>query len=181
MGKVVLVGLGNPGPGYSLTRHNLGFMLLDVLTDGARFKKSRTCPLEYADTPDFYAARPLTFMNRSGLAVKCLLEEQGADASELLVACDDFNLPLGKIRLRTSGASGGHNGLRSIMESLGTDGFPRLRMGIGGFEAPDKAAFVLETFSKKELEVVEDMLIDSRNLLECYIKEGPEAAMNRFN
>ena len=99
----------------------------------------------------------------------------------ILVACDDFNLPPGKLRLRGKGSSGGHNGIQSVIDSLGTDEFPRLRMGIGGEEEPDKSAFVLKEFKSGEKRMVDEMLIDAVRLVNYYIFNGLENTMNRFN
>jgi PTH1 family peptidyl-tRNA hydrolase len=177
--KKIIVGLGNPGREYENTRHNTGFMLADLLCP--KFRKSRTCPLLISKAGDFIAVKPATYMNRSGIALKCVLDKLGADKSDLLVACDDFNLPLGKLRLRPSGSSGGHNGLQSVIDSLGTNEFPRLRLGIGGADVIDKTGYVLEKFSKKELESVRDMLSDAKEVVYYYLENGMEAAMNKFN
>jgi len=181
LGRVYLVGLGNPGAGYLLTRHNLGFMLADTVTGGKGFRAAPSSTYIYSEHPDFTAVKPMTYMNRSGRAVRKLMEDKQAEIEDLLIACDDFNLPLGKIRLRLSGSAGGHNGISSVIEHLGSREFARLRMGVGGADEPDKTAYVLGKFKKAELEKVGDMLIDCRNLLECYINNGPREAMNRYN
>jgi PTH1 family peptidyl-tRNA hydrolase len=177
--KIIIVGLGNPGPEYEKTRHNLGFMFLDRLA--GKFKKSRYCQFLYAEAREFVLVKPLTFMNKSGLAVKCIMDQMEADASRLLVVCDDFNLPLAKMRLRPGGSAGGHNGLKSIIGSIGTNEFPRLRLGIGGIDVEDKVDFVLRNFNKREFKLIDDMLIDARSIVQCYIENGIETTMNRFN
>ena len=181
MPRPIIAGLGNPGAEYALTRHNLGFMLLDIMLGAENFEGNRRPPFLSAETPDFTALKPLTFMNRSGEAVKYMLKKKSAEPESLIVVCDDYNLPLGKMRLRKNGSAGGHNGLKSVIDHIGTDDFPRLRLGIGGEEAADKVSYVLGRFGKKELETVGDMLIDAKNLIECYISHGIEEAMNRYN
>lgn len=156
-------------------------MLLDMMLGEETFSKNKRPLLLSAESPDFTALKPMNFMNRSGEAVKYMLDKKDAGAASILVACDDFNLPLGKIRLRKNGSAGGHNGLKSVIQHIGTDEFPRLRLGIGGEEVPDKVSYVLDRFGKKELEIVSDMLIDAKNLIECYIKYGIDEAMNRYN
>ncbi|MFW6134469.1 MAG: aminoacyl-tRNA hydrolase [Elusimicrobiota bacterium] len=178
-GKKIIVGLGNPGTEYRNTRHNLGFIVADVLCK--RYKQNRACLLEIGENPEFYVVKPLTYMNKSGISVKCLVESTDHKIKDLLVICDDFNLPLGTLRLRPSGSSGGHNGLKSIIEQLGTKEFARLRLGIGGADAEDKTGYVLSEFKKSEIKVVEEMVIDSRNLVYYYIENGIEKTMNRFN
>jgi PTH1 family peptidyl-tRNA hydrolase len=177
--KIVVAGLGNPGSQYDVTRHNLGFMFADNIAD--KFKKSMKCPLEYSDQGQYAVIKPMTYMNRSGIAVECFLRYYKISYDRLLVVCDDFNLPFGKIRLRTAGSSGGHNGLESIIDSLATEDFARLRIGIGGQDVSDKREYVLENFTKRELKLVSDLLIDARSVVEFYIKNGIEEAMNRYN
>lgn len=179
MEKIIVVGLGNPDPEYERTRHNLGFLFVDTVVD--KFKKSRNCPLLYAEESDFIAVKPRTYMNRSGIAVKCIMSKLSADIKNLLVVCDDFNLPPGKLRLRPSGSAGGHKGLRSVIDSLGTMEFPRLRLGIGDNDVRDKTEYVLENFNKRESKIIKNMLIDAPSFIEYYIKNGIESTMNRFN
>jgi len=180
--RLFFIGLGNPGSGYKKTRHNLGYMLADILAGSKTFKKSIRCPLAFCELQeDLTVVKPLTFMNRSGEAAKCLLRETGYEAGDILVAVDDFNLPPGKIRIRPSGSSGSHNGLESVIRCLGTEKFPRLRMGIGGSHIMNKKNYVLEKFSGSEKKTVDNMLIDCRNLVHYYLKNGIGAAMNRYN
>jgi len=137
--------------------------------------------LEIADMPSMYVVKPMTFMNKSGKALKCIIEKLAADTEDILVIVDDFNLPLGSIRIRPSGSAGGHNGLQSVIDELGTENFARIRLGIGGQDEEDKVSYVLQKFSKKELKIVEEVLIDVKNAVECCINKGIEEAMNRFN
>ncbi|MFH1415367.1 MAG: aminoacyl-tRNA hydrolase [Elusimicrobiota bacterium] len=179
MKRLTLIGLGNPGAEYETTRHNLGFMFIDNIVSG--FKKSRQCPLLYTVTPDFTAVKPMTFMNRSGQAVRCYMDYFKIDMEDLLVVCDDFSLPLGKMRLRPSGSSGGHNGLQSIADALGSDDFARLRLGIGESPFIDKSEYVLQNFQKSEISVIDEMLMSAKPVIDCLIKKGMDTAMNIFN
>ncbi|NLB35118.1 MAG: aminoacyl-tRNA hydrolase [Elusimicrobia bacterium] len=181
MSRLIITGLGNPGADYALTRHNLGFMLLDLMVGPENFIRNNRPPLLSAELPGFTALKPMTFMNRSGEAVKYMLKKKSLEPEAMMVVCDDYNLPLGEIRLRKKGSAGGHNGLKSIINHIETEDFPRLRIGIGGEHILDKTAYVLGRFGKKELEVVTDTLIGAKNLIECYIEMGIEEAMNRYN
>ncbi len=147
----------------------------------AKFKKSKKCQCLYAEDTEFIVVKPQTYMNMSGLAVRCILDSVGADTEKLLIVCDDFNLPLGRLRMRPWGSAGGHNGLKSIIDSLGTEKFARLRLGIDGVDMPDKTEYVLENFNKREFKIIEDMLIDARSIIKCYISNGIDDTMNKFN
>lgn len=182
-----MVGLGNPGEEYRLTRHNLGRMLVERLIE-----RWRAEPLGSRREFDLYGAKfegkgvwlalPKTFMNISGLAVRAVLDFSGASREELLVACDDANLPLGRIRLRPSGSDGGHRGLRSVIEFLGTEDFPRLRMGIGRPPPEcDMVEFVLSPFSADEWPKVEEMLERACLAVEEWVASGIERAMTLYN
>src|SRR5262245_11560221 len=127
-------------------------------------------------------ARPLLFMNRSGPAVRALLERHEASPEQMLVVCDDFHIDFGTLRLRKSGSHGGHNGLRSIIESTGSPGFPRLRVGIGPAPAgEDPADFVLERFTPDERASLGDLVGQAADCVETVLREGLDAAMNRYN
>jgi PTH1 family peptidyl-tRNA hydrolase len=127
-------------------------------------------------------AKPLTFMNRSGEAVKHLLEASSATAADLVVVLDDVALELGTLRVRERGSHGGHNGLRSLIDTLGTEEFPRVRIGIKRGELPDDLAeYVLSDFSAEEVLVVQEMVGAGADAVECLLREGAAAAMNRFN
>ena len=186
---MLIVGLGNPGSDYVATRHNLGFMLIDKLADDERIVvKRRECnslvgqgQIEGVVTK---LAKPQTFMNLSGSAVSCLLRKVESDApiTQLVVISDDLALPLGKIRIRERGSAGGHNGLKSIIAEIGTEEFIRLRIGIQP-EHPisDAKRFVLDTFSRSELPVVEETLETGANALRMIIRDGALKAMQQFN
>ncbi|MFC2091332.1 aminoacyl-tRNA hydrolase [Elusimicrobiota bacterium] len=179
METLFLVGLGNPGLKYRFTRHNLGFMFVDNVAE--KYKKSKRCPVLYSKGSGFMVLKPVTFMNRSGIAVKCMVEKNNISLNRLLVVCDDFNLPLGKIRLRPDGSSGLHNGLQSIVDELGTKEFPRLRIGIGGADILDKKQYVLDKFKRTEMRTLKDVLSEAPVLVNYYLKNGVESTMNRYN
>lgn len=183
----LIVGLGNPGPEYAQTRHNVGFMVVDALIDRLRAGPvQQKGPAELAETKykgrPLLLAKPLTFMNRSGLAVTSLMDAHDLSPSALLVIVDDVHLDVGQVRLRPGGSSGGHNGLAHIEERLGTDQYPRLRIGIGtAYEHGEQADYVLSPFTSQQQDVIEDALIDACNAALAVVRDGLDAAMNRFN
>ncbi|MGH9947112.1 MAG: aminoacyl-tRNA hydrolase [Pyrinomonadaceae bacterium] len=183
----LIVGLGNPGDEYEKTRHNLGFMLIDELAREAQTQIKRAeCRALIGraaiENETVELAKPQTFMNLSGESVGCLIRKEGRSIEKLIVISDDFALPLGTIRLRPKGTHGGHNGLRSIIDVLGTNEFIRLRIGIMP-EHPIANAknFVLENFSKGESESVEKMLTESAAAVCDVIESGVEKAMAKWN
>jgi PTH1 family peptidyl-tRNA hydrolase len=182
-----VVGLGNPGERYRRTRHNVGFMVVDALL-------ARTAPCHGHEEGEAWVAeaevggeaalfvKPLTFMNRSGVAVEQVLGSRDAGPEGLVVVVDDAALDLGVVRVRPSGSHGGHNGLRSIIEVLGTDVFGRVRVGIGKGEAPsDLADFVLSDFPREDVLVVQEAVGWAADAVVCLVRDGAAAAMNRFN
>jgi PTH1 family peptidyl-tRNA hydrolase len=183
----LIVGLGNPGPEYAKTRHNLGFMLVDVLAGRMQTTvKREECRALVGrgenENQTVELAKPQTYMNLSGEAVKCLLLKEGRSVDGLIVISDDLALPFGTIRTRPSGSYGGHNGLRSIIDCLGTQEFKRLRMGImPEHPVADAKRFVLDSFAKGDGETVEKILETSADAVETIIRNGVEAAMQRFN
>ncbi len=187
MGNWLIVGLGNPGPEYAKTRHNLGFMLVDVLAGRMQTTVKRDeCRSLIGrgnfDNQTVELAKPQTYMNLSGEAVKGLLAKDERSVEKLIVISDDLALPLGTIRLRPKGTHGGHNGLRSMIDCLGTQDFIRLRIGIQP-EHPlsDAKRFVLENFAKGDIETVEKVLERSADAVETVIREGIDAGMARYN
>ena len=128
-----------------------------------------------------YLVKPLTFMNRSGAAVGRILDATGASASQMVVVLDDFALELGTLRIRERGGHGGHNGLRSLIDTLGTEEFPRVRVGIGVEETGDLASYVLSEFEDEEVLVVQETVGRAAEAVECLLREGVGTAMNRFN
>lgn len=184
------MGLGNPGSRYENTRHNFGFLVVDALVRSARSVfVPGPGPYEIG-TVRMGAARgvlvkPATYMNRSGIAARAVLDRFGElPLSRVLVAHDDLDLPLGRIRFRRGGGEGGHNGVRSLVEELGTREFPRLRLGIGRPDVDgvaDVVDYVLEPFSREEDEPVREVITRGMEGVRVFIDGGIEAAMNRFN
>lgn len=183
----LLVGLGNPGNEYRETRHNVGFMLMDKLAArlGAAFSRVEAQALvtksEYQGRR-LILAKPQTFMNLSGKAVGTLLRYYKVPLDHLLVAYDDVDLPLGTLRLRAEGGSAGQRGMKSIIETAGTQAFPRLRIGIdrppGRMDAAD---YVLQTFSRQQVELLPGVLERAADAVLKFVVEGIQPAMNQFN
>ena len=194
MDTLVIVGLGNPGPSYARTRHNVGFRCVDHFAGmkGIRFARTacnaRLAELQKGGT-HVVLAKPRTFMNLSGQSAIGLVHSFGIPPERLLVVYDDVDLPLGRLRVRSSGGSGGHNGVRSVTTALNTDRFPRVRVGIGRPEDSDTSAwtedslidYVLGRFSSEEEAVIQDSVLKVGEVLDCIVTDGVEAAMNRFN
>ncbi len=181
----LVVGLGNPGPEYLLTRHNVGFLVLDAWADeeGAAFKDERSLHSKLATAPSGERlVKPMTYMNESGKAVGAWLEWLKLQVSDLLVIVDDVALPMGQLRLRPEGSSGGHNGLKSIESHLGTSGYARLRCGVDAVP-PGWALerWVLSRFRPEEEDALGLMIRTARMAIECCQSEGIAVAMNRFN
>ena len=186
----LIVGLGNPGEQYAWTRHNLGFMVVDLLAReaGAQVKRRECRALLGAamiEGERVELVKPQTFMNLSGEAVSCLLsksERDGGDASSIIVISDDLALPFGTIRLRPRGSAGGHNGLKSIIAALKSEEFPRLRIGIQpAHPVSDTRRYVLEEFPRSERPEVEKVLERSAEALRTVIRDGIEKAMQQYN
>lgn len=183
----LVVGLGNPGERYRRTRHNVGFMVVDALAARCRAGKGREEHAAWvADGllggKPALLAKPLSFMNRSGGPVSSLLAAYHAEPKDLVVVLDDVALELGTLRIRERGSHGGHNGLRSIVEALGTEDFPRVRVGIRKGELPeDLAEYVLSDFPAEEVLVVQEVVGQAADAAECLAREGAATAMNRFN
>jgi PTH1 family peptidyl-tRNA hydrolase len=185
--KRLIVGLGNPGPEYEQTRHNIGFMALDAISAQAKAE------LAMDRGPALYGCgrvrgrpvcllKPQTFMNRSGAAVLHYVRRMNLDLGDLLVILDDINLDLGVVRLRQKGSAGGHNGVQDIIDALETDDFPRLRIGIGNDFGPGRQSdYVLSAFRPEERIRVDDAVLRARNAATVFICEGMVTAMNRFN
>ncbi len=180
----IVCGLGNPGPRYRSTRHNLGFMALDQLSKRHSFSWKRAAgPAQTAlwrvAGRTVTLVKPLTYMNESGAA----LARHGAiDTGTLLVVCDDLNLPLGRLRLRAGGSGGGHKGLDSVIERLGTEDFARLRLGIGvPPDGVDRVEFVLSDFLVEERETAEGMIEAAAETIELAVRRGFNEASQRCN
>jgi PTH1 family peptidyl-tRNA hydrolase len=177
----LIVGLGNPGPEYELTPHNLGFLTIDRIADDRGVEvRNRQCLALTGRTQigdeQVLLAKPETFMNLSGRSVRELLGEyQLRPETDLIVIYDELDLPMGTIRIRRRGRSAGHNGMESIIGALGTQEFLRIRLGI----APETR--ILRPFSKRQLKVVDEVLDTAVEAVQVILTEGPGAAMNRFN
>lgn len=182
----IIVGLGNPGEKYLKTRHNFGFMVIDRLaghfeTACSQKKFQSLFTKKTVEKEDVVLIKPQTFMNVSGIAVKEAVAFYKCALQELMVVCDDLDLHLGKIRLRRSGGCGGHRGLESIANSLGTTDFPRLRIGIGRPLSGEASNYVLSPFSGDEESEVQESVEKACQGLKTWIFEGIEACMNKFN
>lgn len=185
----LLAGLGNPGMEYVFTRHNVGFRVIDELAHrcGVKLKEVKDeALLAHVSLAGqkVVLACPLTYMNRSGVAVKALLHRFSLSAADLLVFYDDMDLPLGRLRLRPGGGSGGHRGMESIIAMLQTDHFPRLRIGVGReaeAEGEEVARYLLTSFSEAEQGVVQKVVMRAADAVELFLRQGLDAAMNRYN
>lgn len=187
MNNWLIVGLGNPGPEYAKTRHNLGFMLVDLLAAQLQTRVTRNecrslIGRGVIDNQTVELVKPQTYMNLSGEAVSCLMTKENRSVEKLIVISDDLALPFGTIRIRPQGTHGGQNGLRSIIAYLGTQEFIRLRIGIGP-EHPvsDASRFVLENFAKGDAETLEKILEKAADAVRMIITDDVDAAMARFN
>jgi len=185
--KRLIVGLGNPGSQYDWTPHNLGFMVIDALAErsGIRVTRPEAKALVGLGTiagQDVILAKPQTFMNLSGGSVRPLLEKYEADAAEMIVISDDVALPSGMLRIRERGSSGGHNGLKSIIGSLGSNEFIRVRLGCQP-EHPlgDMADFVLAPIRKPDREAAMQLVAEAADAVELILAEGTQKAMARYN
>jgi PTH1 family peptidyl-tRNA hydrolase len=179
----LIVGLGNPGPEYRLTPHNLGFLTIDLLAEqeGIRVVRPEADALvgrgEIAGKP-VVLAKPLSFMNLSGGPVKKLLEKYGLGPERLLVVYDELDLPWGALKLKPKGSAAGHNGMKSILSALGTADIARLRLGIHpGRPVGDGARFVLRQFRPVEVKELEEILSRSADVVRLYLSDGAEKAM----
>ena len=184
----LVVGLGNPGIEYQFTPHNLGFLTIDRVAERCKIDvASRRCQAATARVKlaghEVLLAKPETFMNLSGLSVRKLVEDLEVNpASDLIVVYDELDLPFGAIRIRQRGGTAGHNGLESVVGSLGTDEFMRVRLGIQpDHPVRDGAKFVLGQFKKSQLEAVGELIERAADAVEAILKDGLAAAMNRFN
>ncbi len=181
------VGLGNPGPKYEDTRHNVGYRVIDALANRlhvSSFSREHNALVGWThyDEQKIGLAKPLTYMNRSGEAVAPLSEYNNCSPGDLLVVVDDLNLPVGTIRLRPEGSSGGHNGLQHVAERLGTTQFPRLRIGIGSdFPKGRQVDYVLASFTPDQKPLIADAVDDATDAVLTTVREDLSTAMNRFN
>lgn len=182
----IIVGLGNPGEKYVKTRHNVGFMVIDRLSHqlemGLAQKKFQS--LFYKKSvarEELVLLKPQTFMNLSGSAVKEAVDMYKVPQQDIMVVCDDLDLPLGKLRVRRNGGSGGHRGIESLIACLGSRDFFRLRVGIGRPAVGDAADYVLSRFSEEEYPLIKETIDQACLALKTWIFDGVEACMNTFN
>ena len=189
----LIVGLGNPGKVYVQNRHNVGFRCLNYFArlHSIRFDH-RQCRARIGlceiGGEKLLLAKPRIFVNLSGRPVACLVRKHGIPLSDLLIIYDDLDLPLGRIRLRQSGGSGGHKGMNSIIAALGSEGFPRIRVGIGRPQVEEQSIsedaivnYVLSDFSPQEEKVIKPLIATVSEAIDCFLSQGIEAAMSKFN
>ncbi len=185
----LIVGLGNPEPKYNRTRHNIGFDAVDALAKAWHIplKENRRYKGLFAEGLTPYGnkirlLKPLTYMNRSGQAVRAVADWYKIEPQSILVIYDDMDLPVGRLRMRLSGSAGGHNGMKSIISHLGSQDFPRLRIGIGKSKGnKESISHVLGKFAPQETKAIEEILYVSVKAVELSLKEGVEKSMNRYN
>ncbi|HUF23007.1 MAG TPA: aminoacyl-tRNA hydrolase [Vicinamibacterales bacterium] len=193
----LIVGLGNPGRDYAGTRHNVGFEVVDLLAarHGGAWEAAKvdavTARLRMPDGEPVLLVKPLTYMNLSGEAVQGLAHYFRIDVPDILIVADDVNLPLGRLRARKTGTEGGHNGLRSVAQILGTIDYPRLRVGVGRPRGPEGAPgddsrreladHVLSRFDADEIPGIEAAIARAADAAETFVADGIDVVMNRFN
>ena len=184
--KYLIVGLGNIGPEYQNTRHNIGFMILDALAKASNITFSTN---RYGDTAEMriknrqlLLLKPSTYMNLSGNAVRYWLEKENIPVENLLILVDDLSLPLGTVRLKAKGSDGGHNGLKSIAEMIGTQAYPRLRFGIGNdFPKGAQIDFVLGAFGEEDRQKLPERLEMAGEIVKSFCLAGLNITMNQYN
>ena len=182
----LIVGLGNPGPEYERTRHNVGWQVVDAFAKKFRIVVTRHEKNALTGTGrvaggSVLVAKPLTYMNLSGDAVRLLLNGYEEPPQEMIVVYDDIDLPVGKLRIRPSGSAGTHNGMRSIVEVLGTENFPRLRIGIGAADGGPLRDYVLDEFAEEERAIVDRAIERAVDALVLFARGDLRRAMNEFN
>ena len=183
----LIVGLGNIGQKYTFTRHNVGFMLADsiALNNGLTFRENSRLKCFMTNLrngiDDYLIIKPTTFMNLSGEAVRAVVDYYKISIEDVLIVYDDLSLELGKIRFRANGSDGGHNGIKSIIQHLGTKDVARLKIGIGPQPNLPSEVFVLQNFSQEELSILKPSLGRAKDGISCFFKEGIAVAQNKFN
>jgi peptidyl-tRNA hydrolase, PTH1 family len=182
-----VVGLGNYGMRYRNTRHNAGFMLLDTLAERCRLKYKAgkgDYVIAFSADRDTAYVKPLTYMNNSGIAIKDVAKRYDVSLEDMLVVHDELDLLLGRIKFKSGGSAGTHNGVRSLIEHLQDDAFPRLKIGIdieGRREGGSSVDYVLSKFSRSEREIISEVMPLAADAVECFLSEGMEKAMNQYN
>jgi peptidyl-tRNA hydrolase, PTH1 family len=179
----LVAGLGNPGADYALTRHNIGFMVVDLLAHeaGWKWEKSGKWDAATARLGDAMLVKPASYMNRSGHPLHAIAQFFKVPSQEILVVLDDFSLPLGRLRIRQSGGPGGHNGLESVIVQFATEEIPRLRVGIGPAPAEGSRDYVLSNFFEEEKPLVRSTIERAAAAVKCAVDKGVVSAMNTFN
>lgn len=182
----VIVGLGNPGRKYENTRHNLGFLTVDHLAERHDINVNRIKFKSLVGTGTIrdqkvILVKPQTYMNLSGEAVREVVNFYKIPPERLVVIYDDFDIPVGSLRIRKSGSAGTHNGMRNIVYLLNTDQFPRIRVGMGGSQKDDLISFVIGGFTKEEVPLLEESIDQAIKAIECMLTRGVDMAMNRYN
>ncbi len=179
----LIAGLGNPGPEYAATRHNIGFIVIDQLAAQfeATWERSGKWDALLAKSGAVLLVKPLSFMNHSGYPLLSVTQFYKIEPEQMLVVLDDLDLPLGRLRLRVGGGSGGHNGLESIIVQFGTENIPRLRIGIGSAPREGSIDYVLSRFFDEEKVIVRSTIDRAVEALKCAIDKGLVSAMNNFN
>jgi peptidyl-tRNA hydrolase, PTH1 family len=184
--RYLIVGLGNPGAQYRNTRHNVGFECLQRLAEKHKIDLSKTqrrAKVGYGRIGDVpvVLAMPQTFMNLSGESIAPLMKMLGLRPEDVIVVVDEMDLPAGRLRIRKSGSAGGHNGLKSLIQHLGTEEFPRIRIGVGRPAQGATIDHVLGKFEREEIAPIRESIGKAAEAVECAVSDGVEAAMNRFN
>lgn len=179
----LIAGLGNPGREYAQTRHNIGFLAVDrfAAQSGSSWENSNKWGACWTKVRDVLVVKPMTYMNRSGDPLHAIAQFHKIEPAEILIVLDDFALPLGRLRLRTSGSPGGHNGLESVLAQFGTEEIPRLRIGIGGAPGEGAVDYVLGRFLEEEGSLVAWTIDRAVDAVKCAIDNGLVSAMNTFN
>lgn len=179
----LITGLGNIGDKYCFTRHNTGFMVLDkwAVDDGFKFKEESKLKCFISKQNDIVFIKPTTYMNLSGEAVKAVMDYYKIDVKDILIIYDDISLDLGKIRFRSSGSDGGHNGIKSVIQHIGTQNFDRLKIGIGPQPNLPAENYVLQNFPKNDMEDLKSVLKTSVEAVKYYLENGVEKAQNKYN
>ncbi len=183
----LIAGLGNIGTKYTFTRHNAGFMLIDSIAINAGLDLRENSRLKCYmakfsnNGEDYLLIKPTTFMNLSGEAVRAVIDYYKIDIKDTLIVFDDLSLELGKIRFRPNGSDGGHNGIKSVIQHLGTKDIARLKIGIGPQPSIPSEVFVLQNFSKEELEKLKETLSIAKEGIACYFTKGIQEAQNKYN
>jgi PTH1 family peptidyl-tRNA hydrolase len=179
----LVAGLGNPGAEYAHTRHNIGFMVVDLLAHkhGLNWEKSSKADAATAKFGGTLLVKPASYMNRSGYPLQAIAQFFKIAPGEILIVLDDFTLPLGQLRIRQSGGPGGHNGLESVIVQFGTEEIPRLRVGIGPAPAEGSRDYVLSNFFEEQKPLVRSTIERAAEAVKCAIDKGVVSAMNTFN